>query len=267
MISNKQWIDSKVAGFLLSEDKSCYSLLAVYATLLKYRTEGHYYSPKNELKGYKLLSQQTCISENTLRKNIPTLIGMGLCYFSNNGGFFLVGRNKVNQLFENTTKKMVPVYIGNTFCETKGNVKLILIRTNLKRQEKAYRKKATLHKVKEATEKGIRVSNAEYNLYKKSNVDFNNLNKVENTVLSNNGFSKILGENKSESFGKYWKNTLEKRGFISTRRRYRRINNKKLSYSEYKTIKNQLISSYGVFIGYLNGYLVEYICSEVVIAS
>lgn len=272
MIRREQWIDSRLCGFLLEEDPDAFRILAVYATLLKYRTEGHYYAPSNGLSGYKLLKVQTGISENTLRGIVPTLIGMGLGYFTPNGGFFLTGRKKVNELFENKRGKMVPVTIGKTFCETKGNVGAIYIITNINRQQKMIDKKVTLNKVLKALEKGRPVSGEDaqliLNTHKGKKIDLENLNKVENTILSNKRFSELItgdsGEktDKKVSHGHYWKKMFENRSIITTRRRFECLWDKKMSFKEYLHHKKAFTEIHG-YVTFRKGRIVKPIASEI----
>lgn len=272
MIKREQWIDSRLCGFLLEEDPEAFKILAVYATLLKYRTEGHCYRPIHGLSGYKLLRLQTGVSENTLRDVIPLLIGMGLCLFTDDGGFFMLGREKVNKLNYNKKGKMVPVTIGKTFCETKGNVRAIPIISNINRQQKMIDKKVTLNKALKALEKGRTISNedakAVLRAHKSKNIDLANLNKVENTILSNKRISELItgdmGEvnDKKVSHGHYWKKVLRERSIITTRRRFECLWDKKMSFQEYLRHKKVFNEMYG-YVTFRKGRIVRPIASEV----
>lgn len=272
MLKREQWIDSRLCGFLLEEDPDANKILAVYASLLKYRTQGHCYNSSHGLRGYKLLSRQTAISENTLRDVIPTLIGMGLAYFTKDGGFFMLGRKKVNKLFNNRKGKMVPVTVGKSFCETKGNVNAIKLISNINRQQRMIDKKVTLNKALKVLEKGKTCSNKDAQLilrtHKQGKIDLGNLKKVENTILSNQRIAELItddcGKDKQQkvAYGKFWKKTLEKRGIILTRRRFETLWDKKMSYNEYLRHKRFFQEEYG-YVTFRQGRIVRPIASEI----
>src|SRR5690606_22143865 len=103
-----------------------YTLIGIYATLLHKRNASHCYKTiKNKsngkiTKGYRLLARESGFSLTALKKYVPLLIEEGLCDFTINGGFFMVGANKINKIYK--TNKKVCIKVGGSLTDLKTSV-------------------------------------------------------------------------------------------------------------------------------------------------
>lgn len=278
MKEKQQYINGKVFAHLLKTGGQ--SLVGVYSMLLHGRNGYHCYSPiKNKnnktTTGIRLISRQSNISITALKTHLPTIIEMGLGKYMNNGGFILLGVQKIKHKFH--SYKKIPIRIGKNLRETKGNVNAVMIIANLYSQTTQIDKKITLNKILRQEAKGkSTLTKSQVNILKraKANKDINisELNKVENIVLSNKGISNLIRgcnrkENKnSMSHGGYWRKVLQKRGFIYSRRRYKTIWSKKISYSEFLNMKSYFNSIHG-FVTYKNSRVVKPIVSEILLPN
>lgn len=278
-VNKYYYIDSKLLGhFLETRD---YKSVSVYILLLKNRNKGHSYVPiknnNNKLtKGYRLLSKETGISLNTLKTYVPSLIEMGLCHFTDSGGFFMLGREKVQEKYNNWRKKTVPIRLGETYLKTASNVRAALIIAKIFRQQKVIDYKVTLNKALKAAQKGIPLNKQQHDMIlrasKRKDLDLENLGKVENTVISNISIARHLSGAKDYkvqnevSKGSYWRSNLQKEGFILSRRRYKSVWSKKVSYLQYMSMRSFFYEKYG-FVTYKNGRVVKPIVSEVGVVS
>lgn len=275
----QQYINSKVFGHLMEVGGQ--SLVAVYAMLLNGRNGFHCYLPEKNsnnkiTKGKRLISKHSGVSLTALDSHLHKLLDLGLCEFMNGGGFILVGSKKLKSLKQYKTNKKVPVRIGKNLRETKGNVNAVLITANIYRQAKQIDKKVTLNKVIGKSAKGIPLSHSEMEVMKKAiknkSINLDDLKKVENTVLSNQGFSNVIrglerGDNNfSVSHGGYWRKVLQERGFIHSRRRFKTIWAQKVSYAQYLSMRKWLLEEHG-FVTYRKGRIVKPIVSEVMIPN
>lgn len=277
-MENQQYINGKVFAHLLETGGQ--SLVGVYAMLLKGRNGYHCYNPivnKNNkvTTGIRLLSRQSNISITALKTHLPTIIEMGLGWYMNNGGFILLGEQKIKHKFH--SYKKVPVRIGKNLRETKGNVNAVMIIANAYSQVSQIDKKITLNKLLRQEAKGkFPLTKGQISILKRAkadeNVDLANLNKVENIVLSNQGISNLITGSErdlnpnSVSHGGYWRKVLQKRGFIHSRRRYKTIWAKKISYTEFLSMRNYFKELHG-FVTYKNGRVVKPIVSEIMLPN
>jgi len=271
-----QWIDSKLLNIFLERYKEdAYSLLATYSILLKNRNSGHCYTPiKNgnnkTTKNYRLLSKETGISLNVIKRNVDILISEGLCHFTKSGGFFMLGKDSVNLLTENKKKKRIGIEIRDTLCLTKTSVRSVMVFSNIKQQQRSIDKKVALRKLKTALDKNLPLSSKQLKLRKallKKGVEINVENMVQITTLSNNGFARTLKiESSSQendiAKGKYWKQKLVEGNFIRTRRRYKTLWDKTMGYAEFLRHRAYFESKYG-YVTYKNGRIVQPIVSEI----
>lgn len=270
-----QYVNSKLFGELLEIGGQ--GLVGTYVMLLKGRNGYHRYNPilnsnGKTTKGKRLISKQSGVSLSALNVHLPKLLELGLCSFMNDGGFILKGSKKISEQYK--SRKKIPVRIGKNLRETKGNINAVLIIANLYRQTKQIDKKVTLNKAKRRADKNLPISANDSKLllnYSKNN-DIENLNKVENTILSNKGFSKLIRGCKSDanpnmvSHGGYWKKVLEKRGFIASRRRYKTLWSEKISYSQFLSMRSYFKEQYG-FVTYRNNRVVKPIASEIAVIN
>lgn len=251
------------------------SLVGVYAMLLYGRKGFHCYLPETNsnnkiTKGKRLISKNSGVSLTALDTHLQKLVDLGLCSHMPNGGFILLGQQKIKHKFN--SYKNVPIRIGKNLRETKGNVNAVLITANIYRQVKQIDKKVTLNKALCQERKGLPLdasqARAILRAHRNERVDLDNLYKVENTVLSNQGFSNVIrgrerGDNyNSVSHGGYWRKVLQERGFVFSRRRYRTIWSQKISYTEFLSMKKWFNEQYG-FVSYRKGRVVKPIVSEV----
>jgi hypothetical protein len=271
-----QWIDSKLLDiFLQKYGEDAYGLLATYSILLKNRNNGHCYVPiihsnnKKSVK-YRLLSNETGVSYNVLKRNVDTLISEGLCYFTKSGGFFMLGKDSVNTLTKNKNKKRIGIKIGKTLCETKLSVRAVMVLSNIKTQQRKIDSKVALRKLKMALDNNRPLSRKQLQKRKyleKNGISLEVKNLVQITTLSNNGFAKVLYSKGKEhknniSKGNYWKEKLIEGNFIRCRRRYKTLWDKSISYQEYLKHKPYFEKTYG-YVTYKNGRVVQHIISEI----
>lgn len=273
----QQYINSKLFGQLI--DLGGQSLVGVYAMLLNGRNGNHCYLPfKNSngkiTSGKRLVSVKSGVSLTAINTHVPTLVKLGLCSFMKGGGFILIGQQKIKHKYN--SYKNIPIKIGKNLRETKGNVNAVLIIANLYRQTRQIDKKVTLNKALCQEKKGISLSSNQVKLLKRARknkfINLDELNKVENTVLSNKRISNLIRglesheNNHSVSHGSYWRKVLQKRGFIYSRRRYKTIWAQKISYTRFLSMKKWFNENHG-FVTYKNGRVVKPIVSEVMLSN
>jgi hypothetical protein len=275
--NNTQYVNAMEFGRLMEIGGQ--SLVGVYAMLLKGRDGFHCYTPvKNSnnkvTKGKRLISNQSGVSLTALDRYLPEVVAAGLGSHMKNGGFILTGRQKLIDK-NNGKRKYVPIKVGKNLRETKGNVNAQLIISNITRQAKQIDRKVTLNKAVCQERKGNHLSAAQISVLKnarKREVDLNDLKKVENTVLSNKRIADLItghisdDDNNRVSKGSYWRKVLEERGFMVSRRRYKTIWDKKISYSEFLSMRDWFYQEHG-FVSYKNGRIVKPIVSEVMIPN
>lgn len=273
----QQYINSMLFAHLL--ELGGQSLVGTYAMLLHGRNGFHCYLPyKNSngkfTKGKRLISKQSGVSLTALNTHLNTIVELGLGEHMKCGGFKMAGRQAIINKYHK--RKFVPIKIGKNLRETKGNVNAVLIIANLYKQTKQIDKKITLNKALCQEKKGLPLTSGQASSilrgYKNESIDLDNLNKVENTVLSNKGISNLIRGVKSEdnkyamSHGSYWRKVLQERGFIYSRRRYRTIWAQKISYSKFLSMKEYFNEQHG-FVTYKNGRVVKPIVSEVMLPN
>jgi ssDNA-specific exonuclease RecJ len=234
-------IDSKQLNRMLELGGE--SLVAIYAELKAFRNSEERYKPikhnsNNKVStGYSLLTKCTGISKTTLKKYVPMLIELGLVYFdSSNGALHINGYKKI---VLSKSKKLVPILIRSSFSETRASVQFILLNSNRDAQIKAAVKKQTLKdKFKlSLSPKGI-LTKKDYekicNLRKKGITKPSQLKVVKDVILSNQGFASILTQGStSKSNGHYYKKKFTKLGLIETRRRFKDVLGRQISFEEY----------------------------------
>jgi hypothetical protein len=270
-LEKQQYINSKLFGELYNGSES--GLLACYIMLLYNRNGYHCYLPiKNSngklTIGNRLISKQSGVSLTALDKYMPELIRLGLCDYMLCGGIIMTGSKKIDKKYKSSKK--VPVRIGHNLRETKGNVFMVPLTANLYRQMGQIDKKITLNKALRRVEKGLPVSAELHKLIKSFLKKDCELKKVENIVLSNKGINNVItgsttdGGHNAVAKGGYWRKVAQERGFIYSRRRYKQLWHKQISYSEFLNMKSYFQEKYG-FVTYKNGRVVKPICSEVLL--
>jgi hypothetical protein len=229
------WLDSKVYAVLLNKvGVNPYTLIAVYSKLLYHRNKESHYEPvkrsnNKTTTGYRMLTLTTCISLTALKKYVPVLIEEGLCRFTEDGGFHLNGHLKNEKIYKNQKRKKVLINLEGSLSQIKTSVKSVIIISNiLKKQTRAIEHKIALSKAKKAKLKGY-ATLKQIKKLEKSKDDSNSVTRQ--TVLSNGGVKRIL-EYKSVS-GRYWKQKMIKEGYILSRRRFKSLHSKTISYKEY----------------------------------
>lgn len=273
IMTNIQWIDSKAFYKLHCESEvDAFGSISVYSHLLNAREGSHYIAPEPKIGGYKLLHHKTGISVNTLRKYVPELIKTGLGDFTQDGGFFLIGRETLAKQLQNKQRKYVPICLGENIAETKISAQSVIICSQIKNQQKRIDKKVTLLKEKRLldTENGKISKKGRERVAKaiEKGFDFKNPQLVKSTVLSNKGFMSIIAENKGltpeakKQRGKRLKNKLIERGNIVSRRRFRPISNQYYTFNQYVQVKGQIKEDYSN-LTYHNGRICEEITPEV----
>lgn len=208
-------------------------LIALYS-ILKMSRQGEikYYSYKaknnKDVSGYALLRAKTGVSLSTLKKYVPLLIELNLCYFDKNGDFVLRGNKKLKDQYG---MKLIPIVIGKNLIETSYNVISVRIFSKERQQKRRIRIKRTrsellmqadnpktlkgYKKIKRLLKRDAKVE--EYN---------------EKIVLSLEGFSVLKdGDRDNKSRGFYWKNKLKQKGLVKTTRNFEKI--EEMSRGEY----------------------------------
>ena len=270
---NRQYVCSKTLGGLIEES---FELATCYTMLLKGRNGNHRYEPyKNSnhktTSGYRLLSKQSNVSYTALKKYVPRLVELNLCWFDQDGGFFMKGLSKVQQQSNNQKGKVIPIKINKNLRATVANVKAVVIIANLWRQQNKIGKNQTLYKaIKASAHRPL--SKSEYSAIKNAvikGICIENFTMVEKTVLSNMRIALLLrGEltSSSVSVGSYWRRKLTEAGYISSQRRFEVVYDHKVTYEQYRAYKPQLEAIHG-FVTYFRGKIVKPIVSLTEIES
>lgn len=234
-------------------------LIAVYAILKTSREElDKYYSytSKNNktVSGYALLRSKTILTLHSIKKYVPSLISMGLCYIEPNGDVHITGGEKLNKEYK--CRKIVPIVIGKSLNITADNALSVRIFSAKHQQERQIVKKQY------RSELLSQLSNpTNYKLYKRAKrlsrrLGVEEITILDEVVLSNQGYAYLKnGTEDNKPMGCYWKQKLVKRGIVTSERRY--IKKQKMSFVEYITFKKNYPHNKAI---YRNGYL----CKEVV---
>jgi hypothetical protein len=243
-------ISSKLYSALFEEGGD--KLISVYATLKTSRNgevKYYAYTAKNNksVSGYHLLRAKTNLTLHSIKKYVPVLISMGLCFIDKNGDFVLIGNEKLKEKYN---KKLVPVKIGANLVDTAYNSLAVRAFSAEKNQKTQIEKKQTRSEIIAYGSKRL----AKY--YESKYGD--NLEVNEKIVLSLQGFGDLKhGEDNIikdiKSSGAYYKKKLREKGIIKTKREFKKL--KKTTYSEYLQVKKYL--NVGNRIIYKNGWIVE----------
>lgn len=219
-----------------------------------------YYSFKSgnnkEVSGFNILRSKTNLTLHTLKKYVPILIDMGLCYFNHIGNFVLIGNNKTNTLYN--SKKIIPIKIGKNLTDTAYNCISIRIHSAQKQQQKQIIKKQNQKELLSQVANPKNSKSYRQAVKLKKQLNGLEIEITDKTVLSNKGYAVIKdGTTDNKSKGSYWKNVLKNKGIVETKRQYKKI--RKISIEEFNSLKNNgLISSN---LSFYRGYLVEELIS------
>lgn len=243
-------LNSRLYSSLFTEGGD--ELIAVYSCLRFYKGGAIKYYNEGKLSGYKLLHEKTKLSLTTLKRYIPQLIELGLCRFDKHNQLVLLGTNKINKLYKKGRTKFVPLEIGS-YKETK----LCSFRVRVFKAEQQQKKRTDRRyeqiNIIERRKNNRFLSKSQMAMFKAmTDLDWKYYNSDDlnaNTVLSNQGFSKLkAGNTKSKGSGQYWKKMLVSAGIIKTQRNIKVI--RKCTKAEYQLIK-QLDRSYSYYNGKL----------------
>jgi hypothetical protein len=266
-----------------------FKLAAIYATLLKNRTyKESYRAYKNQkngklCNGYTLLSKKSGLSIGTLKKYVPELINRNLCFFTEKGSFILRGKsylqrektnyltNKHGENYKGSSKfKLIPIKVG-TLKQTVLSCKFVVLDSHFKKQMRLASIKDKLRDVESRIKsKSGMVSKQDLALRARCRKkEISSSNNVNYPVLSLHGFcdklhgKAIVDRNSSINRGSYNKRMLKEALLIESRRRYRALSSKSMSYAEFRAQKR--IYAYNGFtnIVYRDGYMLQEICSEI----
>ena len=240
-------------------------LIAVYSILkTNFDNNGKYYSftSKNNKKvsGYSILRAKTNLTLHTLKKYVPILIKLELCFFDLNNDFVLVGNDKLKTIFN--SKKLVPIKIDKNLIHTAYNVYFVRLHSNERKQKKAIEKKYNqreLLKLKD-NPKSLKQLKAIRRLEKK---DDKKGFFTDKCVLSIKGFCYLKFTEENKLKGNYWKKKLIDKKLVSTKRRFEVI--KKMSYKEFLNSKSNC--QFKRNLKYVNGCMVLELVSELTILS
>jgi len=227
-------------------------LIAVYAILKTSRNnEVKYYSytSKNNkfIGGYSLLRAKTNLTLHSIQKYVSILIDMELCFIDKNGDFVLLGNDKIKKKYNN---KLLPIKIGVNLTDTAYNSLAVRAFSMEKTQKTQIEKKQTRSEI-------IACGSSRVSKYYDKKYG-HNLEVNEKIVLSLQGFGDLKhGEDNKirdiKSSGAYYKRKLREKGFIKTKREFKKI--EKITYNEYLQMKKYFNLSNKVT--YKNGWLVE----------
>jgi hypothetical protein len=240
-------------------------LIAVYVILKTSRNgEIKYYSHKSKnnkfVGGFSLLRSKTNLTLHSIKKYVPILIDMGLCFIDKNGDFVMIGNEKIKDLYN--SRKLVPINIGVNLSETSLYSFSVRSFSAEKKQQTEINKKLTRREIllQGANPKNLKAYKSAKKVIKRYGevIELN-----EKTVLSLQGFGVLKHSKENEikdikSSGSYWKSKLKKSNIIKTRREFKKIH--KMGFSEYLSLKK-----YGELSNkhtYKNGYLVEEVVSS-----
>lgn len=244
-MQNFIYINSRLYSHLFDEGND--GLISVYSFLRFYKEGGIKYYNEGKLSGYNLLRAKTKLSLTTLKRYVPQLVQLGLCHFDRRGQLVLTGTNKINKLYKKGKLKFVPIQIG-----TLRQTKLFSFRVRVFKMEQQQKnridRKDRLNNIIERKKNNRFLSKSQFAQFKAmTDLDweyYNSNNFEANTVLSNQGYSKLKGSNS----GGYWKKQLVSAGIIKTKRNIKLI--RKCTKSEYQIIK-LLDRSYSYYNGKL----------------
>jgi hypothetical protein len=256
-------------------------LVATYAELKAFRNLEERYVPikhksNNKVStGYSLLVKCTGISRQTLEKYVPMLESLQFCHFdASNGALHLDGYNKTKLSNNN---KLVPIKIGRNLKETELFVDSVILKANLDAQGKEIEKKVTL------TEK-IRLYNSKDGFLttkdckkiqklklprKKGKIDASGLNMVKTLILSNNRIATLLNKGDSKASGQYLKTKFKSAGIITTKRRFKDVLGRMITFEEYKVQKLVMLRA-GIDSSrftFRNRRMVEELASEILFTN
>jgi len=212
-------------------------LIALYS-ILKMSRQGEikYYSYKaknnKDVSGYALLRAKTGVSLSTLKKYVPLLIELNLCYFDKNGDFVLKGNEKLKKEYG---AKLVPILIGKNLIDTSYNVISVRIFSAEKAQKNKIKKKQTRSElIMQANNPKSLKDLKRIKRYLKDGKGIEEIN--EKIVLSLQGFSVLKdGTKDNKSKGCYWKSKLKQKGLVKTTRNFDKI--EEISYVDYLNLK------------------------------
>lgn len=227
-------------------------LIAVYSILKTSRNNDikyYAYTAKNNkfIGGYYLLRSKTNLTLHSIKKYVPVLIDMELCFIDKNGDFVLIGNEKIKQKY-NT--KLVPIKIGFNLTDTVYNSLTVRLFSAEKSQKTQIEKKQTRSEI---IAYGSKKMSKYYDKKYGHNLEVN-----EKTVLSLQGFGDLKhGETNNirniKSSGAYYKKKLREKGIVKTKREFKKL--EKSTYSEYVQMKKYF--TIGRKITYKNGWIVE----------
>ena len=155
---------------------------------------------------------------------------MGLISIENNGSIYVLGGEKVKDLY--SSRKLVPVLIGSNLNNTAYNVMSVRLHAEQKEQLKEISKKHYRSELEKQASFGNMKAKNRLKMFKKEETPI-----VDTVVLSNQGYAYLKNETSdNKSMGCYWKSNLVKKGIISSSRRYDK--RQRMSYAEYLEYKS-----------------------------
>ena len=219
-------INSRLYATLL--EKGGDRLVAFYAHLRAAKNGRDRYRPiiggnGRIIKHYNLLKRETSFSIRTLKKYIQQLQELELCNFSNDGGFYLKGTNKINKEYK--SKKYVPIHLGETLAQTTVFSYGVRLHAMENSQRNHIDRKDLRINILARAEKRQFLNPVEWKILKslrKKGISLDSLqsNYCDKIILSRAGFGKLKdGQTDNPHKGHYWRNKAKSAGIIKTRRR------------------------------------------------
>ena len=233
-------------------------LIAAYSILKQSRnkeTQYHSFTSNNNkiVSGYSLLRNKTNLTLHSLKKYVPILMDLGLCYFDGDGNFILLGNTKTKELY--SSYKLVPIVIGKNLIHTAYNCFSVRIHSSEKQQNKKIQKNKFQSELrsKQNNPSTLKEHKAIQRLLRKEKRGF----ETDTAVLSIKGYALLKDSTNSKSKGSYWKSKLILNNIVESHKRFEKI--RKMSFEEFLSVKSNLKLDRNFY--YKNGNLVKELVS------
>lgn len=239
--------------FFNTTDVDTSKLCAVFTHLRGHKNSNRRYSPQGKLKHFSLLKKLTGLSRHAIETYVPILIKIGVVTLNSDGGVSVMGFNSTFKKLRTVETRVIhiPMEMHISYLKTAVNVKYVIIKTNIRKQNKQIDEKETQTKLlkkyvyQQKNPTKLILSKKETSAAEKIIVRFGSINEFtkaycEEVILSQNGFANL---NRGVD-GRYFKKQLIAGGFIESKIRTEKLT-KQISYKKYLEIKHTITSSVG----------------------
>lgn len=237
-------------------------LVAVYLTLKYYKGDSPAFfsrMSKNRrlLRFESLLRNSTNLPYDTIKKYVPMLIELGVCCFSDDGDFYMVGNDNLKVMFR--SQKMIPIALGKNMIETSYNSYMVRIHSSSLKQAKSivYKQNKSVLLLQKDNPSNL----ADFKAARKLSKRFpDGIEVTDEIVLSNEGFARLKNSERGyKAIGGYWKSRLKKLKLINTKRRGELIS--KCELESFLSFRKSLPREYI----YQQGYIYRELPSKLII--